>query len=279
MPRWNKYAFYEQAVQTPARHIEMFVDMYRERHGKYARHLREDFCGTFALSCEWVKRNRRNTAQCLDLDPEPLAYGKRVHRARLSSEQKQRLSVLRRNVLSTTTPKADLIIGCNFSFFILKDRATLVSYFRHCLRSLRPGGMLILEMAGGPGMIEPMRERVPVYGRDGKRKYTYIWHQQQFDPITHDARYAIHFELGDGSRKNSVFTYDWRLWTLPEVQDAMREAGFPETFVYWETEHKGRGTGEYARTGHGDNAYAWIAYVAGALKKNGNPRRKRTAAD
>ncbi|MCM2280193.1 MAG: class I SAM-dependent methyltransferase [Oligoflexia bacterium] len=273
MARFNKYAFYEQAVQTPERHIEMFVELYREQNGKYARNLREDFCGTFALSCEWVKRNRKNTAICLDLDPEPLAYGKRVHRGRLSAEQKRRLTVFRQDVRSVTAPRSDLIIGCNFSFFIFKERANLIDYFRHCLRSLRQDGILVLEMAGGPGMIEPLRERVPIYGRDGKRKYTYVWDQQSFDPITHDARYAIHFELPDGTKKKDVFRYDWRLWTIPEVREAMREAGFAETSVYWETEHRGRGTGEYAKAESGDNAYAWIAYVCALRGGDGRGSR------
>jgi len=37
--------------------------------------------------------------------------------------------------------------------------------------------------------------------------------------------------------------------------------------VYWETEHKGVGTGEFVRTEHGDNAHAWISYIVG-IKNN-----------
>ena len=259
----TKYSLYERSVQTPERHIEMFVDLYRELNaGKYARKLREDFCGTFRLSCEWVKRNRRNTAMCLDLDSEPLAYGKRRHRAKLKAEQKKRLLILKQNVISVTSPRSDLIIACNFSFCIFKKREILVNYFRHALRSLSPGGILILEIAGGPGMIEPLRERIPIY-ENGKRKFTYIWHQQKFDPITHDAQYAIHFEFPSGRKILNAFVYEWRLWTIPELCDAMRDAGFDTTHTYWETEHKGRGTGEYVRTPHGDNAYAWVSYVVG----------------
>ena len=66
---------------------------------------------------------------------------------------------------------------------------------------------------------------------------------------------------------HDTFTYDWRLWTIPEVREAMREAGFDQTAVYWETEHKGEGTGEYVRSEHGDNAYAWVAYIVGVKGK------------
>lgn len=260
--RYNKYTFYERAVQTPEAHIEQFVGIYREINGKYARTLREDFCGTFRLSCEWVKRNRGNHAISLDLDPEPLNHGKRHHRAELNASQKSRLTVLRQNVVSVTTPRADVIIACNFSFFVFKERRLLVEYFRATRRSLEKNGIIILEMAGGPGMIEPIKEKIPIYERR-KKLYTYYWHQKSFDPVTHDAEYAIHFQLASGAMKKDVFTYDWRLWTIPEVRDALLEAGYDRVVVYWETSHRGRGTGEYVQTKQGDNAYAWITYVVG----------------
>ena len=260
--KYNKYAFYERAVQTPEQHVEQFVGIYREINGTYARTLREDFCGTFRISCEWVKRNRKNEAIGLDLDPEPLAYGRTHHRSKLSAEQKKRLTVLRQNVLSVTSPLADLIVAGNFSFYIFKQRKLLLDYFRNCRKSLRKNGTVILEMSGGPGMIEPIRERVPIYGREG-RLFSYIWHQKSYDPITHDAQYAIHFQLPTGETKKDVFTYDWRLWTIAEVRELLEEAGFARSTVYWETSHRGKGTGEYAQAEKGDNAYAWIAYVVG----------------
>ena len=43
--------------------------------------------------------------------------------------------------------------------------------------------------------------------------------------------------------------------------EKLADAGFKSSAVYWETEHKGEGTGEYIRSETGDNAYSWIAYV------------------
>jgi SAM-dependent methyltransferase len=258
----HKYALYERSVQSPDFHAEWFVDIYKDLRGRFPRHMREDFCGTFKLSCEWVKRNRHNSALGVDLDPEPLAYGRRVHLPELTAAQRKRLRVVNDNVLAITSPKVDLVLACNFSFCVFKDRTTLVRYLRGCLRSLRKDGVAILDLAGGPGMIEPMRERKRVRAPD-TGPFTYTWHQKSFDPITHEAKYAIHFDLEDGTRMQDAFTYDWRLWTIPEVREAMAEAGFGKTVVYWETEHQGEGTGEYIRSEHGDNAYAWVAYVAG----------------
>ena len=258
----DKYALYENSVQSPDYHAEWFVEIYKEIRGKYPRHLREDFCGTARLSCEWVKRNRRNTAIGIDLDPEPIAYSRKHHFKALTQEQKTRMQLINEDVLKISDPKADLLIACNFSFCIFKQRKVLVRYLRNCLRSLRKDGVAILDLAGGPGMISPMRERKTV-NTPATGRFSYIWHQKSFDPITHDAQYGIHFKLPNGTLMNDVFTYDWRLWTIPEIRDAMDEAGFSKTTVYWETEHQGEGTGEYIRSEHGDNAYAWVAYIAG----------------
>ncbi len=269
----NKYTLYEKSVQNPKPHIDWLVSEYRRLRGKYARHLREDFCGTFKTAALWVARNRANTAVGLDLDPEPLTYGHKNHLKDLNREQRKRLSILRQNVLSVTNPRADLIVAGNFSFYIFKQRQLLLEYFINARKSVKSDGFLVLEMAGGPGMIESIRERKAVYDK-GKRVATYIWDQKSFDPITHDAQYAIHFRLADGRVMRDAFTYDWRLWTIPEVRELLAEAGFAESFVYWETEHNGEGTGEYVRMENGDNAFAWIAYVFATLKPTTAPSKQ-----
>jgi hypothetical protein len=256
------YELYEQSVQSPDTHIAWIVSLYKERNGVFPVHLREDFCGTFQLSCAWVKRNRRNTATCLDLDSAPLDYGKEHHYSKLTKTQKTRMKILRQSAISKTAPRADVILVGNFSFFILKERKELIRYFRNIRRSVAKDGMFILEMAGGPGMIAELIERRTV--RTGPRdKFIYIWDQQDFDPITQNGKYAIHFQFPDGRKIRDAFTYDWRIWTIPEVRDALKEAGFKESVVYWETIHRGKGTGEFIPLEHGDNAFSWIAYVVG----------------
>lgn len=276
---FNKYDLYERSVQSSKSHAKFFVTIYKELHGKYPKRLREDFCGTFQIACEWVKRNRSNTALGLDLDPEPLAYGRRRNLSKLTLDQKSRLQIKKANVLIPTAQKQDLIYAGNFSFFIFKKRLELLNYFQSCLKSLRPDGTLILEIAGGPGMISSIKERKTVQ-ISKTNKFVYIWDQKDFDPITHDAHYAIHFKLPNGKTLKNAFQYDWRLWTLPETRDVLVEAGFAQTYVYWETAHKGKGTGEYVRSNFADNAYSWIAYVVAvkggaktSLKHDSNQKR------
>ena len=56
----------------------------------------------------------------------------------------------------------------------------------------------------------------------------------------------IHFKFKDGSRIKKAFSYDWRLWTLPEIREVMEEAGFSNTRVYWEDEDE-EGEGSSSR--------------------------------
>ena len=60
-----------------------------------------------------------------------------------------------------------------------------------------------------------------------------------------------------------AFVYDWRLYSIPEVRDALLEAGFSDVSVFWESSHMGKGTGEYVQSSKGDNDYSWTAYVVG----------------
>ena len=96
--------------------------------------------------------------------------------------------------------------------------------------------------------------------------FSYIWDQDDFDPLTYNTICKIHFEFEDGSRMRNAFVYDWRLWTLPELREIMDEAGFVDVHVLWEgTElDTGEGNGVFRRVKRGDPDEAWIAYVVGS---------------
>ncbi|MBI3544706.1 MAG: class I SAM-dependent methyltransferase, partial [Deltaproteobacteria bacterium] len=217
---------------------------------------------TFHFACEFVKRDPANTAEALDLDPEPLAYGLRKHYPKLKPEQRKRLAIHRRNVISVSKKKVDVIVANNFSFYIFQERAKLVEYFRAARKSLARNGMFILEMVGGPGFVEKNKEQRTIKHL-GKPLFTYIWDQRSFNPVDRRALYSIHFRFPDGSIRKDVFTYDWRIWTIPEVRDALREAGFQDTAVFWETSHRGEATGEFVRSEKGSNDWTWLCYVSG----------------
>ncbi len=60
-----------------------------------------------------------------------------------------------------------------------------------------------------------------------------------------------------------AFTYDWRLWSLMEIQEVLNEAGFPHVEVHWEgTElESGEGNGVFRRTTTGEAIESWVAYI------------------
>ena len=262
-PRLDKHAYYIEAVQSVEHDAWLYRDFFRQARKSDPRSLREDFCGTHALACEWVKLHRENTALALDLDSAPLEYGRTHAETSLTPSQHSRLEVRLENVMKRTQP-VDLIVAGNFSFNIFKKRQELLHYFRQARKSLRSGrGMLVLDITGGPSMIELGKESRKIRSKT-LGNYTYTWECKGFDPITHDVQYAIHFDIPGFGRVRDAFTYDWRLWTIPEVRELLEEAGFKSTVVYWDVAEAAKDE-DYKISEQGDPHEGWIAYVAGLV--------------
>jgi SAM-dependent methyltransferase len=257
----DKYDLYQRSVQEPSVEVEFFDRIYRKRNKRAPMVLREDFCGTAAVCCEWVQSHPKRRAIGVDLDPEPIEWCRKHNMARLSDEQRSRVSFVLEDVRKPAEPQADLLAAQNFSFFCFKTRDEVVDYFRAARQNIAPGGLFVLDMMGGSEVhTEDHSDKTK------KGKFTYIWEQERFDPITHHCRFHIHFKFKDGSRIRHAFTYDWRLWTLPEVQEMLAEAGFVDVTVYWEdTDNEtGEGNGNYRPREHAAADPAWVAYVSGA---------------
>lgn len=256
--RADRHDLYQRAVQDVVGEIDFVDQTYRSIRGGRASRLREDFCGTANTSCEWVRRRPSNTAVGLDLDQPTLDWGVAHNLAALTPAQRARVTLLNRNVL-TPGPEGsgvDVVLAMNFSYWIFTDRPTLRRYFRNVRKSLAPGGLFFLDFYGGPDSQKILRERRSCGG------FTYIWDQAEHDPLT--GRYVchIHFAFPDGSRLRRAFTYEWRLWTLPEVRETLAEAGFAKTTVYLEGDDgKGGGDGVFKPATVGENCPAWLAYI------------------
>ncbi|HYE02244.1 MAG TPA: hypothetical protein VD963_03305, partial [Phycisphaerales bacterium] len=68
--------------------------------------------------------------------------------------------------------------------------------------------------------------------------------------------------LADGRKLRRAFTYDWRLWSIPEVRDLLHEAGFPGVTVYTEGDDgKGGGNGIFRPSARADADLALISYI------------------
>ena len=256
MKPFDKYWHYRHSVQSPDLDVRFMRKCYRELKHKEPYLFREDFCLTFDLSCEWVKLHTRNKALAVDIDNKPLKYGKAHYLSQLSPHQQKRLKTLNSNVLNVRSPKADIIGANNFSYFTFKQRADLKKYFQNCLKCLKPQGILILDCFGGSQCQEANEEAVD-HGR-----FTYYWDQVSFDPISHEAKFYIHYKRKGEKKRQKVFRYDWRLWTIPELKELLKEAGFKKTHVYWEgTAKNGEGNGRFSRKNKGEECDSWIAYI------------------
>jgi hypothetical protein len=95
--------------------------------------------------------------------------------------------------------------------------------------------------------------------------FTYVWDQHKYDPVTGDVINHIHFRFPDGTKIDKAFSYEWRLWTIPEIREMLIEAGFGSVVVYWEgtDEDTEEGNGEWEAVEQGEACEGWIAYVVG----------------
>lgn len=254
---FDKYYYYKKSVQSPDADVEFLHKAYKELKNKPAKILREDFCGTFSICCEWVKMDKSHSAIGVDLDAEPIKYGKNNYYTELTEEQQSRIQVVEKNVMDKSLPKADIISAQNFSYFIFKSREVLKDYFKNAYKTLNEDGIFIIDCFGGSQCQEPNEEETE-HG-----EFSYFWDQDKFDPVTNEALFHIHFKRKGEKKKEKVFSYDWRMWSLPELCEVMSEVGFSNTHIYWEgTDKDGEGNGEFTRVTEGEDCESWVAYVA-----------------
>jgi len=251
----DKYECYQKSVQEPDADVPFVERVFRKHRGRPPRTLREDFCGTAAFACAWVRRHRDNFAFGIDLDPEPLAWGLRNNVAALTPEQQARIKLVEGNVLHVGHELVDVTVAYNFSYFLFRTRPEMIEYFRKARASLRPDGLFFLDAYGGP---DSQQSQIEERECDG---FEYIWEQHSFDPIQNRGVNYIHFAFPDGSELRRAFSYEWRIWSVPEIREILLDAGFSKTEVYWEGTDRKTGEGNDVFTRR-ERAYADLAWVA-----------------
>jgi SAM-dependent methyltransferase len=247
---------YEKSVQNVEGEVEFLQTTFEAIRGRPGHLFREDFCGTAAASCEWVRQGPDFKAIGVDINPSVLDWGRRHRVGQLPAADQARVSLIESDVLTVDAPPVDLIAAFNFSYWIFEERLTMLRYMRSCRESLKDDGILFLDMFGGPESFEETKEKTKYDG------FTYVWHQAKFYPVTNHMVCHIHFKFPDGSRIKKAFTYEWRLYTAPELRDILLEAGFSKVTVYWEgTGEDGEGNGIFTPDDKGEPDLAWIAYI------------------
>jgi len=250
------HELYELSVQNVENEVEFLQTTFTELRGRPAHLFREDFCGTAAASCQWVRQGPEFRAIGVDIDPSVLDWGRRNRVGRLPSVDQARVQLIESDVLEVETPPVDALAAFNFSYWIFEERATMLRYMQRCHAALKDDGVFFLDMFGGPESFEETKEKTKYDG------FTYVWHQAEFHPVTNHMRCHIHFKFPDRSQIKKAFTYEWRMYTAPELRDLLLEAGFRKVTVYWEGEDEdGEGNGIFTPNDKGEADLAWIAYI------------------
>jgi len=156
--------------------------------------------------------------------------------------------------------RADLILTLNYSLCLLYTRADAVRYLRHALAALKEGepsaaagdddddnekestGILMLDLLGGH---TAERAGLVLARRNLSTGARFRWEQARYDPLARRLRSHLRL-LGEGkgaagggkggkggAEPVATFTYDWRLWTLPDAIELLREAGHSGDVRVW----------------------------------------------
>ncbi len=253
----DRHVLYQESVQCAESELDFVAETFRAIRKRRARHLREDFCGTANVACEWVRRHRDHTAVGVDLDAEVLAWGREHNVQSLPPAARKRIELLQEDVVKVKTRPVDVVLAMNFSYWILRDRDIMRRYFKHVRQHLTDDGIFFLDAYGGYDTFRVLRERTEY------DKHTYIWHQASYNPINGEATCHIDFKFPDGSALRKAFSYTWRVWTLPEIREILAEAGFKRVVVYWQgtDEETGDGDGNFTPAEVGDPDAGWICYI------------------
>jgi SAM-dependent methyltransferase len=254
----DRHTLYEKSVQEPEAECDLIEQVWREQRDRACRSIREDFCGTAAVCIEWLRRRDDHTAIGVDLDEGVLAWSRKRIPRRLKPEQRERLNLIRDNVMTVETERVDSVLAMNFSYYLFKKRDDLLAYFKRAHAALVDDGLFLLDAYGGSESFTELEEDRDLDG------FTYVWDQHSYNPITGEAVNFIHFTFPDGTEIRNAFEYHWRLWTLPEIQELLIEAGFSDAKVYWEgTDENDEGNGEWTVSTRGEACPGWIAYIVG----------------
>lgn len=257
----DRHYLYEKSVQNTAVDYDFVNKAFRKLRERKPTSLREDFCGTARMCREWVSRRKLNTAVGVDLDTEVLGWGRKHNINPLKSSQQLRIQLKNENVLTVDTTPVDVVMAMNFSYQLFKNREALAEYFKSVRDGLVDDGIFFLDAYGGYESFREQKERTK------HKKFTYVWDQANYNPISGDMTCHIHFHFTDGSKMKKAFSYDWRMWTLPEIQELLYGAGYKRVTIYWEgTDKNGEGDGKFKPVTVAAADAAWVCYITAEKK-------------
>lgn len=244
----DRFDCYELCVQSP-RHITRFLrDLHaRAGSGDQPTALREDFCGTAAISRRWIAEARKAgltpRAIATDLDPAVIA---RARADALGEDVLNDLALHIGDAIHAPVAPADacdVVFVGNFSIGYIASRSDLLGYLARSRERLAlgnagfGGGVFVCDIYDSPSKytLGCVNRRHPSRGRE---LIHYTWEHRSADILNARVENAIHFRIElDGEIVQELFdafVYRWRLWSIVELRDAMHEVGFGDVQVFAE---------------------------------------------
>jgi hypothetical protein len=222
----SRHGLYELCVQSPGDVVAFLGAV----HGHKPTILGEDFCGTAAVSRAWVRGIAGGRAVAIDADADVLAEARRRAVA-------PGIEFMLGDVLATTDPEpraADVIFVGNFSIGEIHERSRLIAYLGHSRSRLGASGIFVCDVYGGESAFAT-GDVQRIHVAPGGARVRYTWEQRAADPTTGMVVCAMHFRVERAGRvlaeHRDAFVYRWRLWSVPELRDAMLDAGFARSEV------------------------------------------------
>lgn len=236
---------YRWAVQDPITQARVLQLVYaRTCPGRVPTLLREDFAGTAMDSVAWVALCEGRQALAVEIDGPTLLWA-RARARTLLGDRADCLTFVQgdvREVGPPDVPPAHVVAALNFSIFGLLERAALRAYFEHARSSLHEHGVFVANAFGGPERMRAhvrtaiVADRAGLPGETPPPAFEYQWEQRAYDAVTAQVDCRIHFARGgSGAGLRDAFRYRYRLWTLPELVEIAREAGFGDVRVWRHT--------------------------------------------
>jgi len=251
------HELYLASVQDPESDVKRISNIFSNHFNKLALTLREDFSGTFTISCSWVQSDKLRSAIAIDIDQKTLQYGKDNYLKNLSSDEQKRIKVLQSSAI-TKTEKVDITATFNFSYCLIHKRKVLLEYLKKVHQSLNNDGMLIMDIMGGSDSEIPEIQETEINGHPHITPFTFEFERKDFNPISRISNYAIHFKYPDKNEINNAFKYEFRMWSITEIRDLLEEAGYSKSIIYFEDDN-----GEYYQSEVEENTISWNAFIVG----------------
>lgn len=241
----DRFDLYELCVQSPDYDARMLRAIHGGTGRSAPRTLGEDFCGPAAICRAWIDLDpKHNCAVAVDRDPETLGRAIAMNTQKSPGDPRTHIAE-RTGILyiladvRVVRDSVDILCALNYSICELHSREDLVRYLTNARKRLAQSadkrGTFVCDIyAGFDSTLTGTTSRTVKH--PAGHTIRYHWQQREANAFTGIVQNAIHFEVKSSGKKEQqirdAFVYDWRLWSIPELREAMLEAGFGTTEVY-----------------------------------------------